>query len=331
MKNIVKVISFFCILTVCLLFFSNTLQASVANTSTSRNQVNQSIKSEFNNSLDVLFMGDSTILNSVVPIDIWKHIGVTSFSVGYGWAKPSELYYDYKKILKTQSPKYLFLESSILVNSVKNDKYLINKSTNFINYLDDEIYGQFNTLFPIMKYKSSLKDGHIIDIFKSKPKELRNIYKGYSFKNKIVDTREQETENTLEDLGYIDNSETYIKKLNKLCIKNNCQLILVLMPQKCDWSMTKHKLVENLANRLNISFIDYNVDTEKKIVGFNWDTDSADGGYHLNYTGAKKTTIAMEQYLANTLKIKPTALTAEQKKRWNEDSELFYRFISDNS
>ncbi len=315
------------ILAVFLTYFSNVLKVSKINSSTGRNQIVQEFNAEYENSIDVLFAGDSTPLNSLVPAKLWKDTKITSYCLGYNYAYPSEIYFDIKKVFERQKPKVLFLEASYLVGESKvidNDLYYKDSVNRYVNYIDEHILGSINYVFPVLKYKSSFKNMTVNDLFRVHPHALNNIYKGYSIKTDVVpppkDLKVSDNNTTL-----INNAEIYTKKIKKLCDESNCKMVLILVPQIAYWTKTKHNIILKLADMLNVNFIDYNINTDKYIKNFSWNTDTADGGTHLNYSGASKVTNAIKNFLLKETGFNKSSFDLKIINKWNKDSKEFFR------
>ena len=319
------------IVTILLCYFSNVLKVNEIRSSTGRNQVVQEFNAEYKDSIDVLLAGDSTSLNSFVPAKLWKDEKITSYALGYGYAYPSEIYFDIKKIFERQKPKILLLEVSFMVGELEvidNNLYCQDTVNGLVDYFNDELLGNINYIFPVMKYKSSFKDKTLGDMFTIKPKALNNIYKGYSIKKNVLAPSEKLKPEKNTDL--INNGEIYTRKIKNLCEKNNCKMILIFAPQIACWTEVKHNIILNLSEKLGVEFVDYNVNTDKLIKNFSWNTDTADGGTHLNYSGATKVTNAIKNLILNDDSFCKSSFDQKIIKKWNKDSEDFFREMEGN-
>ena len=93
------------------------------------------IFSEPKDSIDTVFIGDSEVYHSFIPLNIWRDYGITSYDV----SSPSQkLVYSMeflKKTFENQSPKIVFLETNAIFRK---------------SYLEDEITYKAEQIFPIM-------------------------------------------------------------------------------------------------------------------------------------------------------------------------------------
>ena len=79
------------------------------------------VSSQPENSLDVLFLGDSEAYSGFVPMALWKDTGIASFVCASVDQKPYETEDFLREALKNQSPKVVVLETVILLSQQKPD------------------------------------------------------------------------------------------------------------------------------------------------------------------------------------------------------------------
>ena len=112
----------------------------------------------------------------------------------------------------------------------------------------------------------------------------------------------------------------YLEKMVKLCKDNNIKLLLIEIPSAESWSKDLSDKTQEFANENNLEFIDMNLNY--KDFGFDWKTDSADAGDHLNVYGAEK----VSKYLGKIIQEKyniPNRKNDEQYSQWYEDSKIY--------
>lgn len=323
---IIRFVSFCLLLIMGLYIFSYISLGNDAKSSPTRNQYFQNINAEGENTIDVLFVGDSTVKNGIIPNKIWKDIGVTSYILGYGYATLDEEYYDVKKMFKKQKPKYLLLETSFLFDNNENNK---NECQQVSDYFDSKLFGQVNYYFPLMRYKSifGYENNNLFNLMRIKPKSINDIQKGYVYYNTDDESQNEQKSNTKSKYYMIENDNKYFKMYYDLCSDNNCELVTIFLPQKSKWSQECHNTIKTLSEKYDVKFIDYNIDTEKMIPTFSLKTDYRDGGTHLNYSGATKLTKSMEKYMVSELHIQQTKLSQKDVDKWNKHTKDFYNSI----
>ena len=240
------------------------------------------IMSEKENSIDVIFLGDSESYSAFIPLSIWNESGVSSYVCGSTLQK---LCYSYKLLsttFKHQSPKIVVLETDTIYSRFSGANVITSKAQD---------------AFCVFKYhdrwKSLLPKGWQSSDIKERDERAR----GYLYST---------AQNPASTDGYMapsDKAQTvpkeclkYIEKIKALCEKNGAQLLLVSVPSTKNWSMEKHNGVDALARRLGMQFIDMNLLRDE--IPIDWATDTRDKGDHLNYYGAAKVSAYMGRFLA---------------------------------
>ena len=79
------------------------------------------------------------------------------------------------------------------------------------------------------------------------------------------------------------------------CRDNGIELLFLELPSQSSWNYKRHNAVKDYADKNSIPFLDLNIDRDK--FGFDWKTDTRDGGNHLNNRGARKATLFIGKYL----------------------------------
>ena len=285
MKKAIKGIIFvllFCVLTeaisVALLPWEKVKKYGLYNTSA------YEIVAEKDDSVDLVFLGDSLVYSSISPMEIWDGYGYTC----YDCAQPAQIMpyaYDYLKVaIDSQHPKIVFIEANILFRDP--DKLPLYK----------KIAYRIENYIPIIKYHSNWKK-----YFTHDKNSWLNVNKGYIYITGIKASKK-------DPLNYMDvNDEVEVSILpeNKecfedmvsMCEENNIKLVLLAVPSQKSWSRSKYNMVKELATEKGIEFIDFNLDNDLEI---DWATETKDKGNHLNYWGAKKVSDFLGEYMEST-------------------------------
>ena len=112
-KKIVRYLLFFGILAVIFLGLSRVFypkENSVEAGMPPRDVKVNGIFGAENNSLDVIFFGDSITFTSIKPVQIWEEQGIASYVCGQSGQIIPEAYNWLKQILEKQSPDIVVLE-----------------------------------------------------------------------------------------------------------------------------------------------------------------------------------------------------------------------------
>lgn len=234
------------------------------------------------NSLDALFLGDSEVYCCVIPLTIWEEQGITSYVCG---SSDQKLYQaeDYlRRALETQSPKVVFLETNIL--------YRDHSAIDVLPHRVEE-------LFPLIRYHDRWKDLHISDF--TDPIRFTSLSqdKGYVYKTEILAADDSDYMTPSDGLARIPGKNVRrMEKILDACQAHGAELILFSSPSTINWSSVRHNAVAQLAQDLDIAYIDMNLMQEQ--IPIDWQTDTLDRGDHMNYTGAQKVSAYLGSYLA---------------------------------
>lgn len=293
----------------------------------------QGFYTEPKNSLDVVFIGDSSIYRGISPIKMWQEYGFTS----YDYASPSQRmwdnYYSIEEVLKYQKPKVIvlnidqaFTEKPMgkakkrhmfdnMPNSITRTKAVINKVQK------NGIKEALTLMFPLFRFHSrwsELTDDDFIYAYNN----FHYFSKGYQLTAKSKkysgDKDYMKKENNKSKIG--KNAEEYLNKIKEICDKNSIDLLLIEIPSPNTWNKTKNKKVNDWASKNNVKFLDLNLYlNEMKI---NWEKDTQDEGYHMNVWGAEKISMYLGEYLKNEYKLEDHRKDKNYE-QWNKDASEY--------
>lgn len=241
------------------------------------------ILSQAENTIDVLFLGDSEAYSGFVPLELWQNTGIASFVCASVDQKPYETLEFLKTALRQQSPKAVVLETNVLYRVYSRM---------------DLVEPTAQKLFPVLRYHDRWKSLSPRDL--SAP-EYTGAYpdRGYHLLTAA---------DPLEDLtGYMAPMEEWeplskanrssLQDLYNLCKENDIQLILYSIPSPANWTVRRHNTMEGLSRELGIPYLDGNL----LDLGIDWQTDTYDRGDHLNYWGAVKVTRDLGRWFRENL------------------------------
>ena len=241
------------------------------------------ILGEKENTIDVLFLGDSEAYSSFCPMEIWKDTGYTS----YVCATPGQSL-NYTAVLlsrafESQKPKYVFLETNAIYRSVSSGEETLTTLSNH---------------FSVFQYHDRWKSLNINNLFNSSF-SWNCESKGYIQNHGIIPS---------DSKGYMKKSKAvekiasrnaeYISWIKEFCDENGAKLVLISTPSTVNWNYAKHNGVQIIAQELGCDFFDLNLKTD--VLKIDWTKDTRDAGDHLNHSGAVKVTNYISAYLRGT-------------------------------
>ena len=191
---------------------------------------------------------------------------------------------------------------------------------------DSAFLAALNYKFPLVKYHDNWKHLKLTTFlqprgkyhFSNKGMAYANTVKAYPFGNEYMQLSGGKHAMLSEE------KLDQFQKIYDLCDRNGIRLELLTVPSANTWNKGKSDTVKQLAKKYDLTYYDYN---RQLPAGFNWVTDSKDGGNHLNYAGASAVTKDLAKKLTDDLTMNPTSLTKEQKQQWKKDYEHFHKSI----
>lgn len=241
------------------------------------------ILSQPENSIDLLFLGDSEAYSGFVPMALWQDYGIASFVCACVDQKPYETEAFLKAALERQSPKVVVLETNVL--------YRVYSRV-------DRIVPAAQRLFPVLRYHSRWKSLTLRDL---QSPEYTGEYPDRGYHLLLSASPRKDLE------GYMAPTDAQealsganlrsLRNISNLCREKNIRLILYSVPSPENWSMARHNTMEDLARELGVLYLDGNLESRD----IDWDRDTYDNGDHLNYYGAAKITRWLGDFLSDAL------------------------------
>ena len=197
----------------------------------------------------------------------------------------AQSYSQLKKMMKCHSLKLVILETDGFFTKSK----LAENAAKVINASAGSAFSvfQYHDRWKRVKPHELLKAPDYTAHCTAKGQWLSNEVKGYNGGEYMVKTEKRE-EIPLSTKAPLD-------MLVKTCRNNGIEHLLLELPSQSSWSYKKHNAVKDYADKNSLPFIDLNIDRDS--FGFDWKTDTRDGGNHLNNRGARKTTLFIGKYI----------------------------------
>lgn len=250
--------------------------------------------------LDAVFFGDSSVMTAIDPNAIWRETGIPSADISTPAMDIMEAYRAFQKLVTTQHPKLVFLETSFF--------YYGGNLDGMRSLAKDQI----GALLPVTRYHNTWRQ-----VFKHEPESPLGTH-GYTPYGGVIPytgPADYMSQNT----GYHDYSifnHHMIAKIMQLAKENQIQIVFYSSPCPRLYTHAIHKALQDDANRYGVPYIDLNpqgqIPQGQNPQGPNHPNESAqpdysvqldlsqdilDGGMHLNATGAQKATASLINYL----------------------------------
>ncbi len=289
-KRVISVIIFFAGLLALLLLLSGfLLPKKNRETYGMEEERANGIRGEKPDTIDVLVIGNSLAYTDLIPPQIFKDKGYTSYTCGTN-SQPLDYSYELlQRALKHQSPRIVLLETGSFYEEI----------TAF-----DALLSDVSHILPCFRYhdrwKKLLRDD-FIPPFRTEL-SYQSKFMGYYFLEGSDPGSQEEIDNHMKNTDSIRKvpewSRIYINRIADLCRENGIKLALITMPNISSWDMEMHNGSDEIARETGCEYLDLNLLNDQ--IGIDWHTDTCDKGEHLNYEGAMKVTRFFSDYLEQT-------------------------------
>lgn len=293
----------------------------------------KSFYTEPKNSLDVVFLGDSAVYRGISPIKLWNEYGITSYTYATSAERIWTTYYTLQEVLQYQKPKLIVLNTeSIYINVPQGETFfrlsMDNKKDSMVKFravtdpiYDNDLFDVISFEFPILRFHDRWEKITKQDII-SFNKDTHHFAKGCGMTTGIKANKKflNYFNYTTEETPISETNLNYLNKIVQTCDENNIPLLFISIPNAETWSYAKHNSFEKYADENKIPYIDMNEHIDE--YGLNWNTDTCDGGIHLNIYGAEKLTSYLGKYLTQNYTFEDHRQD-EEYKQWIEDTEKY--------
>lgn len=242
------------------------------------------ILGEKDHSIDVLVLGDSESYSAIIPLQIWKDTGYTSYVCG----SPAQTL-DYSQLLlhrafEKQSPKLVILETNAIYRPISDSSASITRLANY---------------FSVFQYHNRWKSLGWHDFTGKSKFTWTDDYKGYRYNAQVLPSAKNDYMKATQNKAEIPVANLqYVKEIKDFCDENGAKLVLLSTPSTVNWNYPRHNGIQALADELGCEYIDLNLMNDQ--LQINWDNDTRDKGDHLNHFGAAKVTRFLCGYLSGT-------------------------------
>ena len=235
------------------------------------------------NTIDILNLCDSLSTAGFSPMELWREQGFTSFNIGADGMRMAEAYYAVVEACEKQQPRYLMIESLLLY------RYAFGQDLQMM--LSQPLYHRFAFLKYHNIWKSLVEDKGIM-IYHRGYTVNENVWE-YDGEEEYMDL-DMEDPNSIMSVSFM-NSFVF-DRIRDFCGKRGIEIIIYSMPSARNYNWDRIENMKAFAKEKGVTYIDLNQISEE--VGIDWNTDTNDGGDHMNLNGARK----VVSYLGGWLK-----------------------------
>ena len=263
------------------------------------------LRKEKEQSIDLVFFGDSESYSAFNPLQMFSEQGYASYVCGTSLQRLCDTYVLLEEVYSSQSPKVVVLETNCLFrfSGAEQDD-------------NDKVMNMFSKVIPVLKYHNRWKTYIPLKVIANVDKN-EGLLKGFRYRTGCEPYKGgqwmKETDKTAKTGA---NTEEYLVKIKEYVESKGATLLLVSSPSPDNWTYAKHNAVKKISEELQLEFLDMNLLQDE--LGIDWETDTKDGGNHLNFMGAKKVSSYLAEYLSEKFSL-PDHRDDSDYDNWKED------------
>ena len=285
----------------------------------------------------VIFLGDCEVYESFVPPILWERYGITSFVRGSAGQTLTHSRYLLEETLKQETPSVVVLgvyaaRYSRASREEYNRMTLDGMRPSLIKHRavkDSMLEGEslMSYYFPILRYHSRWKEVGLDDI-RHAFDDVAVSHNGYLLQTGIIPQIDSPSPDAFAD-DLSDIALDQIRHMASICSERGIRLVLVKAPvcsERYWWYGEWEEEIGRLALELGLDYYDL-LDHP---IGIDMQTDSYDGGMHLNVYGAIKVSEYFGRILSEEYRITDRRQDADVRAVWDEKLKCFYRDVENS-
>ena len=304
-------------------------------------------------SIDVLFIGSSSMATDIMPQEIYDEYGITSYNLGTTEQNLIVSYYWLKEALRFQKPKVVVVDNQMMFTFYADEELNFKepgqrKDFDYMKWSKvkveavhdicriDKSQSELSYYLPFIRYHDRWKELVKRD-FKYETTKLYG-YAPLVGETPLEDNAKSEPYTPLSDdiriedaAQIIDETDvdskrhelmiSYMDKIISLCKEQGIS-VLILSSVSPTETETRHVITKQFAAGHGIEFLDFNVRQLYEQAGLDYVTDNYDRR-HMNVEGAKKISSFMGGYL-----MEHYGVTPREHHAFEETKGYFEEFLS---
>ena len=256
---------------------------------------------------DVIFVGDCEVYANFTPLELYRSRGITGYIRGSSQQLLWQSYYVLKETFRYETPKAVVFNVNAMrysepvseaFNRLTIDKMRWSEEKVGIiraSMMEEEDFLSY--VFPILRYHSRF-DELTGEDFRYLFSRKDTTWNGHLINREIKPVGTLPAKRVLPDYSFGDICWDYLERMRQLCEEHGTELILIKAPSVYPyWYDEYDAQIQSYADEHGLSF--YNLLDYVEEIGIDYETDTYDGGLHLNLSGATKLSVFFADILAD--------------------------------
>lgn len=273
---------------------------------------------------NLVIIGDSEMYENISPLALWENYGINCYIRGSAQQLIWQSYYLLEDTLRYETPEAVIINiTSMQYGEPQRESYNrmtlegMRWSTSkvkaiFASMTEEESFWDY--VFPLLRYHSRWND-LTEDDFRLMFSEEEVSLNGYMMQVGVKPAENVPEGRPLADYTFSDVSYQYLDKITKLCKEHDIELILMKSPSLYPyWYEEWDAQIKTYAAEHEIRYLNCVNNDE---IGLNFQTDTFDGGLHLNVAGAEIYSNFLGRWLQNEIGISDLRDDGELVQAWS--------------
>lgn len=285
---------------------------------------------------DVVFIGDCEVYENFSPITMWEEQGITSYIRGSAQQLIWQSYYLLEEVFERESPKVVVYNvQSMKYDSPQSEAYnrmtldgmpLSGIKLDAIKASMTEDEELISYLVPLLRYHSRWSELSAEDFEYIFSRDKVTVA-GYLMRADVKPMTKLPAAPVLEDVTIGDTCWEYLDKIRETCDANGATLILIKSPSLWPhWYDEWDEQISDYANKYGLDYINFLPLSDD--IGIDMQTDTYDGGLHLNIYGAQKLSSYFAKLLSEDYGVPDRRKDADISADWAEKTEAYYELLA---
>ena len=280
---------------------------------------------------DVIFIGDCEVYANFTPMEMYRENGITAYVRGTSQQLIWQSYYILEETFRYEIPKVVVYNVNAMrysqpVNEAFNRLTIdqMKWSSQKVGIIQASMTNEedfWSYVFPILRYHSRF-DELTGEDFSYLLKSKDNTWNGHLVNKAVNPVGTLPTKRMLPDYQFGEICYEYLDKMRLLCEEKGVELILIKAPSLYPyWYDEYESQIQGYAERHGLAY--YNFLNDAEAMGIDYQTDTYDGGLHLNLPGAVKMSCWFADILAEKHDVEDRRQDAEIAPVYNEKLRLY--------
>lgn len=271
------------------------------------------------NTIDVVFLGNSDAYSAFNPLSLWESCGITSCVCASAHQNLTECQNALETIVNTQKPKLVVLEVDLLYNGKDFQTDEQAGESQFEYFFDNVVNPEGFDEDIISKHSVFTYHNVWKDLEKDESSLYTHGFRCYLNDNTVepeqymVETDETETP-TEVNLTALESFMTY-------CKNNDFTVMFTEVLTMTSWSTPRHNAVQKVADEYGVEFIDFNFMYDE--LGIDMSRAFRDNGHHVNYATACIITDYIGSHISEKYGIEDHRNDSRYSEYWDKELECF--------